>query len=76
MQGVPIDGYARSLCTLLAKLQTAPDRHLLQSSLLADLTVSLNRIPDFEARPVVKAHPALGSLAHLLDVLLDVLEGS
>lgn len=43
--------------------------------LLDDFLVCLDLIADLEIRPGFEAHAALGALAHLRDVLLDVFEG-
>ena len=42
--------------------------------LLAPLLVRLNLITNLKRLPPVKAHTTLGALAHLLHILLDVLE--
>ena len=51
------------------------NRYLSQSPLLGRLLITLHLVAWFEVGPIVKAHAALGSLAHLHDVLFDVLEG-
>lgn len=47
----------------------------LQRPLLDRLLISLHLIADLEPRPIFKAHPTFGSLAHFRDGFLHVLQG-
>jgi hypothetical protein len=47
-----------------------------QISLLKDLLVALDVVAHCEIRPIFESDTALCILAHLGDVLLDVLEGN
>ena len=55
--------------------QQPPNNRTLEIALLKDLLVALDLIANSEISPTLEANTTLGILAHLSNVLLDILEG-